>query len=290
MERLRRDRHRARRRAPHGDHHHRPAGPDAKRATAVVARAADGSTVEHAADEVIDHALLAPVKAMDPPAARRGRRCSRSASAWDFLSPSLGRPGRVRLPDNWIYIHAPEVQVGPHPELRPVVAVPGRDGRTCPGPSSTSCSKARACGPSRRRASSPSAPRARALGLVDLSRVDRLRVVRMPGVPGLRRGLQGVNVAAPRWPRGHRPLQRIPSGATACKSTTTRDHRHGPCITAMWSVNVEEEYHEEGLGDTAPAPGHRWLAPAKMPCRPQSAPASELSPHHYSAERQGCGR
>ena len=43
----------------------------------------------------------------------------------DFLIISLSSDRRDVIPDNWIYIHEPGVQVGPHSELQELVASDG---------------------------------------------------------------------------------------------------------------------------------------------------------------------
>ena len=66
----------------------------------------------------------------DGPAGAR-RRCSKAAEALryrDFITVALVVPEEYGFPDNWIYIHDPDVEGRPHPELRLVVALP-REGR-----------------------------------------------------------------------------------------------------------------------------------------------------------------
>jgi len=108
--------------------------PDAKRATAVVARAADGSTVEHAADEVISTMPFSHLlKAMDPPPPAEVVAAADQLRFWDFLTIALVVPVEYGFPDNWIYIHAPEVQVGRIQNFGQWSPYLVKDGRTCLG-------------------------------------------------------------------------------------------------------------------------------------------------------------
>ena len=166
--------------------------------------------------------------AMDPPAPAEVRAAADAcATATSSPSPS-SCPTESAFPDNWIYVHAPEVQVGPDPELRLLVAVHGQ-GRAAPASAwSTSSSRATSSG------TLPDDELV-ALGKRELggarawsSRRDvrgRLRRAHAQGVPGLRRGLHGATsrCCAPGWTRTR---QRAPGrAATACTATTTRTTR-----------------------------------------------------------------
>jgi protoporphyrinogen oxidase len=81
-------------------------------ATAVVAESG-GSTTEYPATDVISSMpLSALVRAMDPPAPEPVHRCAEDIRYRDFLMVALVVPERVGFPDNWIYVHDPEVRMG----------------------------------------------------------------------------------------------------------------------------------------------------------------------------------
>ncbi len=56
--------------------------------------------------------LSALVAAMDPPAPAEVRAAARRLRYRDFLTVALVVPAEHAFPDNWIYVHAPEVRVG----------------------------------------------------------------------------------------------------------------------------------------------------------------------------------
>ena len=150
----------------------------------------------------------------------------------DFLTVALVVPESVGFPDNWIYIHTPAVEGRPDPELRVVVAVPVKDGRTCLGLEYfvnegddmwTSADD----GPGRARphASSTSSgwPSRRGRG--------RLRRPGAEGLPGLRRGTTSQHVEVdrgPGWPR-RRPNVH-PVGRNGMHKYNNQDHS---MLTAM---------------------------------------------------------
>ena len=82
------------------------------RVTAVRARTPDGERTI-AADHVISTApLRALVASLDPPAAPAVQTAARSLRYRDFLVVALILKRADLFPDNWIYIHSPDVKVG----------------------------------------------------------------------------------------------------------------------------------------------------------------------------------
>jgi protoporphyrinogen oxidase len=80
---------------------------------AVVARDSDGNRHEYPCSHLISSlALVDLVEAMRPAAPDAVRAAARSLHYRDFLTVGLIVEGSDLFPDNWIYIHAPEVRLG----------------------------------------------------------------------------------------------------------------------------------------------------------------------------------
>ena len=260
--------------------------PDAKRATAVVARAADGSTVEHAADEVISTMPFSHLlKAMDPPPPAEVVAAADQLRFRDFLTIALVVPVEYGFPDNWIYIHAPEVQVGRIQNFGQWSPYLVKDGRTCLGLEYFVFEGEGLWSKPDDELVALGTQELAALGLVDPSRVEAGYVVRMPKAYPVYDEDYKANVAVlRRWLEAHVPNVH-PVGRNGMHKYNNQDHS---MLTAMltvenilgrgdhdiWSVNVEEEYHEEGSGvDTAPASATATAGTGRdAPVVPNSAP------------------
>ena len=171
-----------------------------------------------------------------PPRCRgRGRRrcASATSSRWPLVVPE-----ERGFPDNWIYVHSPEVAGRPHPELRLVVAVPGQGRPHLPRPRVLRVRGRRDLEPARRRAHRAGQARARA------SSAWSTRPRSKPATScGCRRRIPfydadykaNVDVHA-RLARRQR-AQRAPGrAATACTGTTTRTTRcTRPCSPSRTS-------------------------------------------------------
>jgi protoporphyrinogen oxidase len=80
---------------------------------AVEVENADGSTYEFEADEFISSMpISALVENMVPPAPDHVVEAARKLRYRDFLMVTLIIEGENMFPDNWIYIHSPDVKVG----------------------------------------------------------------------------------------------------------------------------------------------------------------------------------
>jgi len=72
-----------------------------------------GLEVHYPADHVISSMPLGSlVEAMDPPPPPEVLRAARALGHRDFLSVALVVPKERAFPDNWIYVHSPEVRLG----------------------------------------------------------------------------------------------------------------------------------------------------------------------------------
>jgi protoporphyrinogen oxidase len=83
------------------------------RVVAVETAGADGTVTEHPCDHVISSmALPSLVTALSPPPPPPVVGAARALRHRDFLTVALVVPAAAGFPDNWIYVHAPEVRVG----------------------------------------------------------------------------------------------------------------------------------------------------------------------------------
>ena len=247
--------------------------PEAKRATAVVARTADGGTVEHPADEVISTMPFSYLlKAMDPPPPAEVIAAADQLRFRDFLTIALVVPVEYGFPDNWIYIHAPEVQVGRIQNFGQWSPYMVKDGRTCLGLEYFVFEGEGLWSKPDDELIALGTHELSVLGLVDPSKVESGYVVRMPKAYPVYDEDYKANVAVLRkWLEANVPNVH-PVGRNGMHKYNNQDHS---MLTAMltvenilgrgphdiWAVNVEEEYHEEGTGTTGSTQGTGRDAP-----------------------------
>lgn len=260
--------------------------PDAKRATAVVATGADGAQLRYPADEVISTMPFSHLlKAMDPPPPTEVVAAADQLRFRDFLTIALVVPVEAGFPDNWIYIHAPEVQVGRIQNFGQWSPYMVKDGRTCLGLEYFVFEGEGLWSKPDEELVALGTEELSVLGLVDPSKVEAGYVVRMPKAYPVYDEDYKANVAVLReWLTGN-VTNVHPVGRNGMHKYNNQDHS---MLTAMltvenilgrgdhdiWSVNVEEEYHEEGSGvDTAPASTTATAGTGRdAPVVPSSAP------------------
>jgi protoporphyrinogen oxidase len=173
----------------------------------------------------------------------------------DFLTVALVVPERYSFPDNWIYVHSPKVKVGRIQNFGSWSPYLIKEGRTCLGLEyfvfegddvwSTPDDQLVELG--KRELA--------VLGLVDPAMVEAGYVVRMPKAYPTYDDAYKANVDVLRaWLAEHAPNVH-PVGRNGMHKYNNQDHS---MLTAMltvenilgashdiWSVNVEEDYHEE---------------------------------------------
>jgi protoporphyrinogen oxidase len=206
------------------------------------------------------------VLAMEPPAPDHVQAAARALSHRDFLTVALVVPEAAGFPDNWIYIHSPEVRVGRIQNFGSWSPFLVKDGRTCLGleyfvdegddlwesPDDDLVALA--------------TEELDVLGLVAAGSVERGYVVRMPKAypvydEGYDRQVQVIrDWLAEAAPNVH------PVGRNGMHRYNNADHS---MVTAMltvenildgtghdvWAVNVEEDYHEEAASPSASPSG-----------------------------------
>ena len=195
------------------------------------------------------------VDAVHPAAAGDGPAAADALRYRDFLTVALVVPEADGFPDNWIYVHSPTVRLGRIQNFGSWSPYLIKEGRTCLGLEyfvfegdnywSMADDDLIALG-TRELAQ---------LGLVDPAQVEMGYVVRMPKAYPFYDDTYQANVKVLRdWLEANTPNVH-PVGRNGMHKYNNQDHS---MFTAMltvenllgadhdiWTVNVEEEYHEE---------------------------------------------
>jgi protoporphyrinogen oxidase len=226
------------------------------KAVCVVADA-DGSQVEFPCTDVISSMPMgALLKAMDPPVPPEVAVAAADLHYRDFLTVALVVPEDVGFPDNWIYVHAPDVKLGRIQNFGSWSPYLVKEGRTClgleyfvfEGDEHWNMADADLVELGKRELAK--------LGLVDPAKVEAGYVVRMPKAYPFYDERYKANVQVLRdWLAANAPNVH-PVGRNGMHKYNNQDHS---MLTAMlsvenilgaqhdvWEVNVEEDYHEEG--------------------------------------------
>ena len=223
-------------------------------ARAVTARTPDG-LVTIPVDHVISSMpITALVEAMDPPPPPEVRQAAAALPYRDFLTVALVVPEAAGFPDNWIYVHGPDVQVGRIQNFGSWSPELVQDGRTCLGLEyfvfegdevwSTPDDELIALG----------ARELEQLGLVPADQVEAGYVVRAAKAYPTYDEHHRENVAAlVAWLDEHTPNVH-PVGRNGMHKYNNQDHSMYTAMLTVenlfgadhdiWSVNVEDEYHE----------------------------------------------
>ena len=223
----------------------------------VVTSSPDGVTVHRCTDVISSMPIPLLVQAMDPPAPEDVQLAAKRLEFRDFLTVALVVPEGDGFPDNWIYIHAPEVQVGRvqnfgswSPEMIP------EEGKTCLGleyfvnegdelwVAADDDLIVQAIG------------EMDTLGLLDPSRVEKGYVVRMPKAYPMYDATYRDNVNILRTWLAETVSNVHPVGRNGMHRYNNQDHSMYTAMLTVenivdgtthdvWEVNVEADYHEE---------------------------------------------
>ncbi|MBV8160406.1 MAG: NAD(P)/FAD-dependent oxidoreductase, partial [Acidimicrobiia bacterium] len=268
-----------------GVRHHRG------RAIAVVAESEDGGRTEYRADHVISSMPISKLlQAMDPPAASDVQRAADDLGYRDFLTVALVVPEEFSFPDNWIYVHSPDVQVGRIQNFGSWSPYLVKEGRTCLGLEFFVFEGDETWTRRDEDLIEQGKRELGILGLVDPERVEAGYVVRMPKAYPFYDEHYKANVARiVEWLDETAPNVH-PVGRNGMHRYNNQDHSmYTAMLTAeniatgshhdVWSVNVEEEYHEtaeaEPLAD-ADSPG--------VGARGTGRDAPVIARHHYGED------
>jgi protoporphyrinogen oxidase len=262
---------------------------DAQGAVAVdVATEPGGPPERIPADHVISSMPLPElVLAMDPPAPAHVREAAEGLSHRDFLTVALVVSEEAGFPDNWIYIHSPEVRVGRIQNFGSWSPFLVKDGRTCLGLEYFVDEGDRMWESDDETLVELATSELVQLGLVDAGQVERGFVVRMPKAYPVYDAGYGERVDLIRSWLAEAAPNVHPVGRNGMHKYNNQDHS---MVTAMltvenitdgtahdvWAVNVEEDYHERGAASaaggvaSASAQGTGRAAPV-LPRRPRAA-------------------
>jgi protoporphyrinogen oxidase len=216
-----------------------------------------GAEIHYEADEIISSMSFSSlVKAMDPPPPAHVLAAADSLRYRDFLTVALVVPESAGFPDNWIYIHSPDVKVGRIQNFASWSPYLVKEGRTCLGLEYFVFVGDDMWNSSDSDLIAQATKELAALGLVQTDQVERGFVVRMPKAYPYYDAHYKENVDIMReWLDANVPNVH-PVGRNGMHRYNNQDHS---MFTAMltvenmvdgkthdvWSVNVDEDYHEE---------------------------------------------
>jgi protoporphyrinogen oxidase len=249
------------------------------RAVAVTAETDGVATRYECTDVISTMPMRELLEAIDPPPSPEVLAAARGLSYRDFVTIALVVPLEYSFPDNWIYIHDPGVDVGRIQNFGTWSPYLVKDGRTClgleyfvnEGDATWSKPDEELVEQGKRELEQ--------LGLADSSKVEAGYVVRMPkAYPVYDEHYQEHVTTMRRWLEANAPNIR-PVGRNGMHRYNNQDHSMYPAMLSVenifgaqhdpWSVNVEEEDHEEAAAP--PAPGRGTGTGRDAPVLPRSA-------------------
>jgi protoporphyrinogen oxidase len=234
------------------------------RVCGVTARIA-GAPVRLPATHVVSSMPLGElVLAMDPPAPPGVQEAARALRYRDFLTVAIVVPEACSFPDNWIYIHDPNVNVGRIQNFGSWSPYMVKDGKTClgleffvtEGDPLWTMPDGELIALARRELD--------ILGLVPADRCEAGYVVRMPKAYPLYDGTYRASVDTLRRWLEDAVSGVHPVGRNGMHRYNNQDHSMYTAMLSVenilgaehdvWSVNVEEDYHEEAVDAGADEP------------------------------------
>jgi protoporphyrinogen oxidase len=231
------------------------------RAHTVVAQGPNGERTEYPCDHVISSMPISQLLVgMDPAADSGVVAAARDLRYRDFLTVALVVPLEYSFPDNWIYVHAKDVQVGRIQNFGSWSPYLVKEGRTCLGLEYFVFEGDETWNKPDAELIAQATRELGHLGLVDTSKVEMGYVVRMPKAYPFYDEHYRANVARiVEWLNAN-AANVHPIGRNGMHRYNNQDHS---MFTAMltaeniatgsthdvWTVNVEEEYHEERSND-----------------------------------------
>jgi len=196
------------------------------------------------------------VLAMDPPAPAEVQLAARRLTHRDFLTVALVVPESASFPDNWIYIHSPDVKVGRIQNFGSWSPYLVKDGRTCLGMEYFVFEGDELWNAPDDELIAMGKRELVELGLVADGEVEAGYVVRMPkAYPVYDHGYQEAVDVIREWLSRELPNV-YPVGRNGMHKYNNQDHSMMTALLSVdnlvngadhdvWSVNVEDDYHEE---------------------------------------------
>ncbi|MEY2472042.1 MAG: hypothetical protein QOK28_1371 [Actinomycetota bacterium] len=199
--------------------------------------------------------ITALVRVMDPPAPAEVLAAADALSYRDFLTIALVVPESSGFPDNWIYVHSPDVKLGRIQNFGSWSPYMVKDGRTCLGLEYFVYEGDELWNADDDDLVELGKRELAALGLVDPSVVEAGYVVRMPKAYPMYDDKYKANVdVIRRWLEEH-CSNVYPVGRNGMHRYNNQDHSMYTAMLSVenilgahhdtWNVNVEADYHEE---------------------------------------------
>ncbi len=227
------------------------------RATAVTVRDRSGATERLAADHVISSMpLTALVRVIDPPPPSEVLEAADALHYRDFLTVALVVPVDRGFPDNWIYVHSPDVKVGRIQNFGSWSPFLVKDGFTCLGLEYFVFEGDELWSSTDDALINRATDELARIGLVDAADVKAGYVVRMPKAYPVYDDAYRDNVEVIRRWLKRAAANVHPVGRNGMHKYNNQDHSMYTAMLTVenlrgadhdiWAVNVEEEYHESG--------------------------------------------
>jgi protoporphyrinogen oxidase len=202
---------------------------------------------------------------VDPPVPEEVLAAADDLRYRDFLTVALVVPEERGFPDNWIYIHSPEVKVGRIQNFGSWSPFLVKDGRTCLGLEYFVFEDDELWSSTDEELITLATKELATIGLADPAYVETGYVVRMPKAYPVYDDVYRDNVAViRRWFEENAPNVH-PVGRNGMHKYNNQDHSMYTAMLTVenihganhdiWSVNVEEEYHEVDGGRTGSSIG-----------------------------------
>jgi len=270
-------------------------------AVAVSVTGPDGTTERIAAGHVVSSMpISALVRAMDPPAPPEVLDAANDLRYRDFLTVALVVPVEAGFPDNWIYIHTPGVNVGRIQNFGSWSPFLVKEGRTCLGLEFFVNEGDELWTMADEDLVRMATGELEQLGLIEPGRVEAGYAVRMPKAYPVYDDRYQKNLDVIReWLAAAVPNVH-PVGRNGMHRYNNQDHSMLTALLAaenirtgsshdVWSVNVEEEYHETG-GDKQPKPPRASATPGGTGRDAPLMPRQSQSQNAEQDSERGSGR
>jgi protoporphyrinogen oxidase len=217
----------------------------------------DGAPTRYECTHVVSSMPMSSlVKAMDPPPPPDVLAAAGDLRYRDFMTVALVVPEEYGFPDNWIYIHDPNVEVGRIQNFGRWSPYLVKDGRTCLGLEFFVSEGDAMWTKSDEDLIEQGKRELESLGLADGSRVEAGYVVRVPkAYPHYDDHYKDNVETMVQWIAQNCPNV-FPVGRNGMHKYNNQDHSMYTAMLSVenilgahhdvWSVNVEQEYHEEG--------------------------------------------
>lgn len=228
---------------------------DGKAVAVTVEDKQSGTSTRVPADHVISSMPFTTLaRIVDPPVPAEVIKAADDLHYRDFLTVALVVPEKRGFPDNWIYIHSPDVKVGRIQNFGSWSPYLVKDGRTCLGMEYFVFEGDELWASSDEDLIAMATKELASIGLCEPGDVEIGYVVRMPKAYPVYDDVYRDNVEViRRWFETHAPNVH-PVGRNGMHKYNNQDHSMYTAMLTVenihgahhdiWSVNVEEEYHE----------------------------------------------